>query len=950
MLLQSDPVTPTRATTPLPMADAAPQRLFALMATLLEETRGAPVSVQPQAQLDTDLGIDSLTRVELGLRIEREFGVRLRDEALMQAATPADVQRALEDVLARAPARARALAPPRAPPLRAAIAPITGTPEAAGMLPDVLAWHVARHPQRCHTTFLASDEQSETLSYGALDARARRIAAGLAARGLQRGQTCGVMLATGLDFFSVFIGILMVGAIPVPIYPPFRLSQLEDHMRRQARTLANCGAAMLVSLPEARLLARLLKGTVPSLRQVVTPDDVLAPEPLATVAIATPDDIAFLQYTSGSTGNPKGVILTHANLLANLRAMGTAAGATSSDVFMSWLPLYHDMGLIGAWMASLYYGIHLVLMAPQSFLARPARWLWAIHRHRATISAAPNFAYELVASRVDEAEFDGLDLSSLRWAFNGAEAVSAGTLERFTQRFRRYGLDPLSIAPVYGLAECGLDLAFPPRRRGMLVDHIEREALALTGQAIAIAADDPRAQPVVANGRVLPGYAIRIADEAGRSLPQRRQGRVEFRGPSATRGYFNNPQATAQLIDGEWLDTGDLGYLADQELYITGRAKDLIIRGGHNIHPHELEEAVGEVSGVRRGCVAVFGVPDERNATERVIVLAETREQDGERRAQLRATISRLANDLLAAPADEVVLAPPGSVLKTSSGKIRRAATRDSFLQGRLGSTRTAVWWQVTRLAASGALARMRLQTARALSLVAGAWCWFVFGLIGAAGLVCAFAPLPVATRRKAAHALARYGLRLAGVRLDVIGVEQLPAAGAFVIAANHASYIDSFILTAALPPRLAFVAKGEYRRQWLMRRLLGSLGTRFVERFDPARGVEDTRELVAAVRRGESLVMFPEGTFRRAPELLPLRMGTFIVAAECGVAVVPVSIFGTRAILPADTWLPRPGAVKVNVAAPIVPRASGWDAALALRDETSAALAPAACTQSPRQ
>jgi 1-acyl-sn-glycerol-3-phosphate acyltransferase len=535
----------------------------------------------------------------------------------------------------------------------------------------------------------------------------------------------------------------------------------------------------------------------------------------------------------------------------------------------------------------------------------------------------------------------------LRWAFNGAEAVSAGTLARFAQRFAGHGLDPCSIAPVYGLAECGLDLAFPPRRRGMRVDHIDREALALTGHAIAIAPDDPHAQPVVANGRVLPGYAIRIVDERGRELPERRQGRVEFRGPSATRGYFNNPSATAQLIDGEWLDSGDLGYLADQELYITGRAKDLIIRGGHNIHPHELEEAVGEVPGVRRGCVAVFGVPDERNATERVIVLAETRAQDAAQRAQLRAAISKLANDLLAAPADDVVLAPPGSVLKTSSGKIRRAATRDSFLRGHLGATRSAVWWQVIHLAASGAAARIRLGMARALAITAGTWCWFVFGLIGAAGLVCAIAPLSVSIRRRAARALARLGLRLAGARLDVRGVDSLPPRGGFVIAANHSSYIDSFVLAAALPPRFAFVSKGEYRQHWLMRRLLGGLGTRFVERFDPARGVEDTRELSAAVRRGEALIMFPEGTFRREPGLLPLRMGTFIVAAECGVAVVPVSISGTRAILPADSWLPRPGRVTVCIGTPIVPRASGWNAALALRDATAGVLAPAACGES---
>ncbi|MGE5336785.1 MAG: AMP-binding protein, partial [Gemmatimonadota bacterium] len=576
--------------------------MLALIAALHEQTRGVPMPVRLESRLDADLGIDSLARVELGLRIEREFGMRLPDDALMQAATPADLQAALRAAQKRAPWRGGApLATDVVAP--SAVVPVAGVPFEAQTLLDVLAWHVARHPDRRHITFLASDEHSETLTYGELDASARRVAGGLVAHGLRPGQMCGLMLATGLDFFAVFYGILMAGAVPVPIYPPFRLAQLEDHMRRQARTLANCNATLLVSLPEARLLARLLKGTVPSLRHVVTPDQLLGAEQFCPQASIAAGDIAFLQYTSGSTGNPKGVMLTHTNVLANLRAMGAAAGATSSDIFMSWLPLYHDMGLIGAWMGSLYYGLQLVLMAPQAFLARPARWLWAVHRHRATITAAPNFAYELVASRIDEAEFEGLDLSSLRWTFNGAEAVSAATLQRFAQRFARHGFDPRTLAPVYGLAECSLDLAFPPRRRGVLIDHIDRDVLARSGRAVPVPASDPRAHPVVANGRVLPGYEIRIVDAPGRSLPERMQGRVEFRGPSATCGYFNNAEATAELFDGDWLDSGDLGYLADRELYVTGRAKDLIIRGGHNIHPYELEEAVGVLSGIRKGCV-----------------------------------------------------------------------------------------------------------------------------------------------------------------------------------------------------------------------------------------------------------------------------------------------------------------------------------------------------------
>ena len=265
-------------------------------------------------------------------------------------------------------------------------------------------------------------------------------------------------------------------------------------------------------------------------------------------------------------------MLTHANLLANIRAMGRATEVTSEDVFVSWLPLYHDMGLIGAWLGSLYHGCRLVIIPPLSFLARPERWLWAIHTHRGTLSASPNFGYDLCCRRLSDEVLAGLDLGSWRLAFNGAEPVSPETIAAFARRFTSFGFKPEAATPVYGLAECSVGLTFPPLGRGPLIDRVRRADLGEEG--IATPADeDEAALQFVSCGRPLSGHQIRIVDEAGREIPDRRQGRLQFKGPSATSGYFRNPEKTQSLFQGDWLDTGDLAYSAQGEVYITGRVK-----------------------------------------------------------------------------------------------------------------------------------------------------------------------------------------------------------------------------------------------------------------------------------------------------------------------------------------------------------------------------------------
>lgn len=884
--------------------------------------------VRLDSRLDKDLGLDSLARVELLARIEAAFAIRLPEDLLGTAETVGDLLVAVSGECAAG----GEFSPHQR---REGLEAIAGErPDAAATLADVLAWHVQRHADRPHVLFQRTPADIDVMTHGELLAAAREVAAGLRAKGVRAGDFVALMLPTGLDFFHSFHGILLAGAVPVPIYPPTRPAQVEDHLRRQAGILRNCEAVALVSFDAARMVARILSGLAPGLRAVTTPEELRRLG--ATTAGAADhhggaEEIAFLQYTSGSTGNPKGVTLDHGNLLANIRAWGQAVALTPSDVVVSWLPLYHDMGLIGAWLGSLYHGCPLVLMSPLDFLARPERWLWAIHEHRGTVTAAPNFAFELCLRHADPRRLEGLDLSSWRYAANGAEPVAADTLARFTAAFRPYGFRAEALAPVYGLAECSVGLAVSPPGRGPLIDRVRRDALA-KGDAVPAAADDGDALRLVACGRSLPGHELRIVDEAGQALPPRRVGRIEFRGPSATRGYYRNAEATARLMHAGWLDSGDLGYLADGDLVITGRIKDMIIRGGRNLYPYELEEAVGAMGGIRRGCVAVFGAASA-GGTERLVVVAESRESAETRRRELLQAINERCVELLGSPPDEVVLAPPHAVLKTSSGKIRRAATREAYLAGKLGRAGKAPWRQLLRLGLAGGLTFASRLRERGRGILA----WLVIlPMMSAAAIGVLLAPTP-GLRWRIASTLARRGIRLCGMRIECEGADGLGAAPT-VFVANHASYLDVFVLLAALPCPVRFVAKQELRSHALIAVILRRLGTVFVDRFDARRGIEDLQRF-GSLAADTPLFFFPEGTFTSRPGLLPFRLGAFQLAAREGRGVVPVGLSGTREALPDGSWSPRRGTVRIVFASRIEPGGGDWTDVLRLRDASRQAI-----------
>ena len=915
--------------------------------TLGDLHAGAPglPAVTTASVLDRDLGLDSLARVELLMRLESRFGVALPEDTLQRVETVADLLSALHRGGGGALATTLSKAP-ILPAVTAAVGADDGDVAAAATtLLEVLDAHLRVHPERVQATVLA-DDQETPLTYRRLDEASAAIAAGLQRAGVGPRQCVAIMLPTSADYFFAYLGILKAGAIPVPIYPPARVSQLEEHVRRHTGILANAQAVLLVTLPEAIGVARLLQVGVPGLRRVATPADLMAGGATPTPVAVHTDDVAFIQYTSGSTGQPKGVALTHANLLANIRAMAAAVQATPRDVFVSWLPLYHDMGLIGAWLGSLVVGFPLAVMSPLAFLARPRQWFEAIARYGGTLSAGPNFAYELCLKHLADDDLAGLDLRTWRLAFNGAEAVSPDTVRRFTERFAACGLAPTAMTPVYGLAEASLGLLFPPLGRAARIDAIDRDSFTREHRAVPARPEDATALRFIACGRPLAGHDVRIVDVDGRDVGERVEGRLEFRGPSATRGYWRNPEQTVRLFDDGWLDTGDRAYLADGDVYVTGRVKDIVIRGGRNLYPQEIEEAVSAVEGVRKGCVAVFGSADPARGTERLVVLAEVplqRMRDAALLASLRDAIGRSVVQAIGEPADEIVLAPPHTVLKTSSGKVRRSACRDRYERGDIGAHATSTGSLVWRIAWAALAARLR---AAALAIARGAfglWASALFWLLAPTFWALANAmPTPALTWR-VARVGARALLRGAGVPLAVRGLEHLPPTDRpAVFVCNHASYLDGLVLVAALPRHCAFVAKRELADQFVAGRFLRRLGALFVERVDRRRSVDDAQQLATAVREGHSLLVFAEGTFGRDPGLRPFRLGAFVAAVDAGAPVVPLVLRGPREVLTFPHWWPRRGALSVEIAPPLSapPAADGFAAAVRLRDAAHAWIA----------
>jgi acyl-CoA synthetase (AMP-forming)/AMP-acid ligase II len=548
-------------------------------------------------------------------------------------------------------------------------------------------------------TFVDRREREHVVSWAELVARAERVAGGLRELGVAAGDRIALAFPTGEGFLAAFLGALAAGAAPAPLPPPSRLGNLEEQQRRLA-AMVEAAAPRLV-LADAPLLP-LLREPMAALHPAL---DLLPLEalPSATAGAVDVDEetLGLVQFSSGTTGAPKPVALSRRALAVQARLInalwpdangssrdGVGATGDGGAIFeptaqrgFSWLPLHHDMGLVGCVLPALERPADLVLLPPEAFVAKPALWLRGIARARATVSPAPNFAFARALRRVRDEELAGVDLSCWRHALCGAEAVSPQTLDEFARRFARWGFRREALTPVYGLAEAGLAVTFGALDAPFTVGRFERRAL-LAGRAVA----DPAGREIAGVGMPLPGFAVAARDDAGRDLPAGRVGTIWVRGPSLMDGYLGDPAATAQVLRDGWLDTGDLGFLdARGELFLVGRAKDLVIVRGRNHAPEEIEEAAAAVAGVRPGGVAAVGWLPERAAEEELLLLVERARGDA---VDGVAALARACRDAVRAAvgveAGRVAVLAPGALPRTSSGKLRRAEALRRFLSGEL--------------------------------------------------------------------------------------------------------------------------------------------------------------------------------------------------------------------------------------------------------------------------
>lgn len=526
-------------------------------------------------------------------------------------------------------------------------------------------------PERLNARYVFQDRADETQTFAQLEQRSRAWAALFARTGVKKGDVVAILLEHTADLMPCFHGAQWIGAIPAFLqYPTARLN-LDRYTHDLSLLLARSRPRAIVMFENLR---DALAGRLPEGAALLTPGDMLpgdlAGEPVALNA----EDVSCIQYSSGSTGLQKGAALSHRAVLNEIKAVSDYFKFNESTRFVTWLPLYHDWGLFLVAIASVTLGCEYTLMAPHHWMGKPATILHEITKHRATCYWLPNFAFNYMAQRVKDEDLAGVDLSSLTVVSNGAEPCFHESHEMLYERFKGVGLRRESLAIVYGMAEVvNTVLAIGGTgNEPIQVDTIDRRIFQEKLRAVPVPADYPNGQKMLSTGRALPGTEFRLVDEHFNDVPERTIGEVIFKSNARMHGYYANPEASAAAFHGDWYITGDMGYRVGDLLYVTGRKKDLIILGGNNIYPQDIEELVGTHPSVVAGRVAALGIADEALGTQKLIIICETRSDDAETKRDVMKFIRREVQARLDAHVDKIYIAPQRWLIKTSSGKIAR--------------------------------------------------------------------------------------------------------------------------------------------------------------------------------------------------------------------------------------------------------------------------------------
>lgn len=567
-------------------------------------------------------------------------------------------------------------------------------------------------------------EADKVYSWNQVLEASRARAAALYAMGLRQGDRVAMVIPSPEDFVLSFLGAVLGGFVPVPMYPPVALGKVDSYIRNAEHVLSSSGSkALLVAKQVKPIIASVLDSG--SVEKLITVEslDLNAPRN-GTEPEIKPEDICFLQYTSGSTSAPKGVVVTHANLSANCWAIMNDVLNTdyNKDHAVSWLPLYHDMGLIGFVIAPVFDAIQTTYLPTMEFVKRPSWWLEVMSKKRATVTFAPNFAYGLVVRRAKESEINNWDLSCVRWWGCGAEPIQPLTFKDFLAKMAPAKINPEALLPCYGMAEATLIMSHANHAgaTALKVDRVDVEAFR-QGEAKVFEGEDsvdeaPRSVEIVNCGKAIAGHAIVAMDEDDNVLPERMVGELCFKGPSVTGGYYKNTDATKKAFKGEWLHTGDKGYVADGDVYVCGRIKDLIIINGRNYYPTDIEWAVNDLEGVRRGSAVAFATLPASASSERLVIVAEwagkTRPEESSLEAMRKRVRDKIQTDM-GLNVHEVVFVAPGAVPKTSSGKLQRSKTRQQYEDQTLGDETPTTDTVQAKVAVAKQVARSYVSLAR---------------------------------------------------------------------------------------------------------------------------------------------------------------------------------------------------------------------------------------------